>query len=434
MKMGFSTSFCPGASLGSIAIALAVSLYVVPTAANALPGLTSDQSVVGLARTALVVASADSDGDGLTDEQELALGTNPDAADTDGGGAADQWELLHGADPTDANDDDGLPVDQDIDNDGIPNDLEFIFAPSADSDNDGLSDAREAGFPDADNDGIVDDTTDSNKNGIPDIAETGAPLPDHDADGVPDFLDRDSDQDGVPDRYEHGIDDASVTTSPEGFNFDFDGDGLVNSLDLDSDGDGISDFEEAHVVSYFWLESLQITSFEILEDTDGDGIVDEMADKDQDGIPDSVDASFNTNESDVDNDGIIDKADSSQVDPSSVIYTDYYGDPATRRLGQDSDNDEIIDEYDPDPNGTGMFTGLERLTNFDSDKDGAWTWLDYDDQDPAVIYPPYQATTPPSQAAEPGNCSSANPCGGGGTFGLLVFVLIFVGRSELKIA
>ena len=132
--------------------------------------------------------TTDADGDGLSDDAEKAAGTNPGSTDTDGGGVNDFWEIFQGANPTDASDDTTVPTDLDVDDDGIPNELEYQSQPGwTDSDSDGLSDAREAGFPDEDNNGVIDDLTDANKNGIPDIAETGMPLPDFDQDGVPDF-------------------------------------------------------------------------------------------------------------------------------------------------------------------------------------------------------------------------------------------------------
>ena len=45
----------------------------------------------------------DTDGDGLTDDQEATLGTNPNLADTDGDGLSDALEVRLGTAPTDAN-------------------------------------------------------------------------------------------------------------------------------------------------------------------------------------------------------------------------------------------------------------------------------------------------------------------------------------------
>jgi len=44
----------------------------------------------------------DSDGDGLTDAEEAALGTDPNSTDTDGDGYQDGHEVIEGSDPTDA--------------------------------------------------------------------------------------------------------------------------------------------------------------------------------------------------------------------------------------------------------------------------------------------------------------------------------------------
>ena len=48
----------------------------------------------------------DSDGDGLTDDEEMALGTNPYSPDSDGDGIADSIEKASGTDPTNASDND----------------------------------------------------------------------------------------------------------------------------------------------------------------------------------------------------------------------------------------------------------------------------------------------------------------------------------------
>lgn len=48
----------------------------------------------------------DSDGDGLTDDEEMALGTNPYSPDSDGDGISDSIEKASGTDPTNASDND----------------------------------------------------------------------------------------------------------------------------------------------------------------------------------------------------------------------------------------------------------------------------------------------------------------------------------------
>jgi hypothetical protein len=59
----------------------------------------------------------DSDGDGLSDEEEAELGTDPDDPDTDGDGVSDGDEVDAGTDPLDADD---YPVEDDDDDDGTP--------------------------------------------------------------------------------------------------------------------------------------------------------------------------------------------------------------------------------------------------------------------------------------------------------------------------
>ena len=74
--------------------------------------LTSGNSVTAVSASA---ASLDSDGDGLSDAQEVALGTDPFKADTDGDGIPDGIEFRLGMDPL--RDD----TREDLDFDGIRN-------------------------------------------------------------------------------------------------------------------------------------------------------------------------------------------------------------------------------------------------------------------------------------------------------------------------
>lgn len=87
----------------------------------------------------------DQDGDGLTNTQETAAGTNPTVADTDGDGLNDGAEVTGGSNPLDPCDPDDSSIDCQIDTDG-----------------DGLTDATEATIgtdptnPDTDGDGLSD--------------------------------------------------------------------------------------------------------------------------------------------------------------------------------------------------------------------------------------------------------------------------------------
>ena len=63
----------------------------------------------------------DTDGDGLTDEEEKKLGTNPNNSDTDGDGIPDGEEKRLGTDPNNSDTDgDGIPDGQDKDTPNVP--------------------------------------------------------------------------------------------------------------------------------------------------------------------------------------------------------------------------------------------------------------------------------------------------------------------------
>ncbi len=132
--------------------------------------------------------SGDYDGDGMSDAQEFAAGTNPTAADTDGDGIVDSWEVAHGLDPLN-------PADAfaDPDGDGLSTLDEYGIGTNhllADTDGDGMPDGWEAAngtdpfAPDA--------LEDPDRDGLVNIGEmrhgTDWLLADTDGDGVSDYM------------------------------------------------------------------------------------------------------------------------------------------------------------------------------------------------------------------------------------------------------
>jgi outer membrane protein OmpA-like peptidoglycan-associated protein len=276
-------------------------------------------------------STVDTDGDGLSDYEEMCtLGTDPSAADSDGDGLDDFEET-----------DGGSPVD--TDGDGT------IDANDTDSDDDGIDDATEATDgathgDDIDNDGTSNwRDTDSDADGVDDSVEGSGDL---DGDGVPNYL------------------DPNDTDGPIG---DLDGDGLTNQeeidlgtdpTDPDSDGDGIDDFIETDGGSSI--------------DTDGDGVIDANDDdSDNDGIDDSVEGTIDT---DGDGDGDWRDTDS---DGDGITDATEAADSATH--GDDIDNDTATNWRDTDSDGDGTDDGTEGTS--DVDGDGIPNYLDPDDND-----------------------------------------------------
>jgi hypothetical protein len=240
----------------------------------------------------------DSDGDGLSDSNELFYGTNPLLDDTDLDGLKDGEEIhIYETNAT----------NPDTDGDGLK-DGEEVYTyetnvTNSDSDGDKLKDGDEiyiyetnATNPDSDKDGLTDGDEIN-------IYETNATNPDSDGDGLKDGLEVDTyetdpksrDTDG--DDLEDGDEVTIYHTDPK--NEDSDGDTLkdgeevnhnteaTNPLKQDSDNDGLFDTIEVN------RNDLNATN----PDTDGDCLLD------------SYELNFyhtDTNNTDSDNDGVED--------------------------------------------------------------------------------------------------------------------------------
>ena len=154
----------------------------------------------------------DADGDGLTNNQELELGTDPANPDTDGDGIGDKFD----PEPLDGNltidtDGDGIIdlLDPDDDNDGYNDLLELELS----------KDPKDSGeFPEDQDEDFLPDTLEEDYN-------TDPTNPDTDGDGILDG------QDDFPLDPNKGV--------------DTDGDGIDDILDPDDDGDGVNDSNDA---------------------------------------------------------------------------------------------------------------------------------------------------------------------------------------------
>ncbi|MEP2058824.1 MAG: gliding motility-associated C-terminal domain-containing protein [Maribacter litoralis] len=107
-----------------------------------------DPSVCSIATVTINVLIVDSDGDGLTDEEETMLGTDSNNPDSDGDGINDGQEVMDNTNPLDDCDSlGGTPLtESDCDDDGLTNSEEANLGTDpdiADTDSDGINDGQE---------------------------------------------------------------------------------------------------------------------------------------------------------------------------------------------------------------------------------------------------------------------------------------------------
>jgi large repetitive protein len=312
--------------------------------------------------------TADPDGDGLLNGQEIAINTNPYEADSDGDTISDTDEV--GADPSqppDTDQDNTIDaLDGDSDGDTIPDKVEAgdtdLETPPVNSDNDALPDYQDT---DADNDTLSDEVEwniDAGYDQIPD--------PDADGDGIPNYLDPDSDNAQGSDQ-EEGLGDLDkdkianfvdpIDDDPD--ELDFDNDGLKNQIEdlfgtdiynKDTDNDGLTDNDEYVAGS----DPLDI-------DSDDDGVddgLDTLLDSDADGLAGAIDP-------DRDNDGLFDGTETGVTTPlESFTYVNVAG-GIFDISGTDTTAPCFVPDLDPDT--------VTSPTSRDSDGDSLWDgWED----------------------------------------------------------
>lgn len=221
---------------------------------------------------------ADTDSDGYSDNVDGDVGNDLSAENS-----ANSL-LLTGSDGNNDGRADSYP-NKNMDADSKPNPYDM------DSDMDGILDVIEAGFADANFNGIIDGTFNS-KGWSTTVAAMGSlNLPNTDANGRVNVYDIDSDNDGIPDNVEglptlgyllpanadadgDGLDNSYDNVSGFGGNginpVDTDSDTIPDYLDSDTDGDGQNDIKEGND---FNLNGIADDPYGLSGvDTDGDGL------------------------------------------------------------------------------------------------------------------------------------------------------------------
>ena len=395
-------------------------------------------------------APGDSDGDGTCDSLDNCPATaeenqsdlDGDGAgdacdeDDDGDGASDEIEIACGTDPLDPA---TRPLDADADGvcDTLDNCPDTPNADQADLDGDGDGDACDA---DADADGVSDAVeticgsdpadagsrpSDSDADGICDAIDICPEVPnadqdDLDADGVGDFCDDDADGDGHADTLELACGSAPMnagSTPPDGDGdrvcdrldncpddanadqFDLEEDGLGDVCDPDDDDDGFDDALELD------CGSAPFDPFDRPRDVDDDGICDAL---------DNCPLRGNTDQDDFDGDETGDLCDPDDdddgFDDGHEIACD--ADPVDAAdTPVDADADDTCDALDNCP-------AAANRDQADLDEDGAGDACDDDDDGDGALdrreidclSDPRDAVSIPDDRDGDGTCDRRDNC------------------------
>ncbi|MFP4598313.1 MAG: OmpA family protein [Persicimonas sp.] len=368
-------------------------------------GLDDDWEIAHFGDIESQSADGDPDRDGLSNAREEELGTDPLSIDTDGDFLRDNEELQHRTDPLASDtDEDGLsdaaevrvlgtdPLDPDTDGGGSPDGVEVLI------------DGTDPSVPD-------DDLQDQDGDGLTFFQErllgTSDVTTDSDGDGIADGKE-DANRDGevALDPNGNGVFEANFGEETDPANPDTDGDGLLDGWEIDAygtdpympdtDGDGLEDGEE---------HQLRRTTYPCLDpalaDSDFDGVDDGEEidvhgtdpcdpDSDGDGVYDFVElddgtdpTSASSKNPDTDGDGLSDVFEDgvSGTDPTLADTDDDGLDDGeevlplsdhlrTDPLDADTDDDGILDG---DEGGVLVRGTIEQGTSpiaFDTDNDG----------------------------------------------------------------
>jgi gliding motility-associated-like protein len=286
----------------------------------------------------------DCDNDGLTNAEELALGTDPFNPDSDGDGVLDGTEVADGTNPL--------------------NPCSLLFAsqtvaPSSawnnqDCDNDGLSKGQEVTLgtdptnPDTDGDGVLDGTEvadGTNPNDPCSLVYANQTLTPSNA-----WNDLDCDNDGLTNGQE-------VTLGTDPTNPDTDGDGVLDGTEV---ADGTNPLDPCSFV--FASQSVTPSTAWNNQDCDNDGLPNGQ----------EITAGTDPTNPDSDGDGVLDGTEvadgTNPLDPCSLVFASQTVAPSVAWSGLDCDNDGLLngeeltigtDPTNPDTDGDGVLDGIE---------------------------------------------------------------------------